>query len=409
MNQRQSVGVAVACFGAALCAARGLGGDVPVRAARTAAVVFMADMPLNTWVRVKPKYVGPPEGGRHRPAGWNKLVYDPVGKRMLYMDRWSTGTRGHSIYANAVMAFDVVANTVTCLKLTNWKRQSRAGGGYRTVPLAANKEEPTPCDRHPYGNLAFVADRNSLYLSTGANRSALRGSLRGQSVTRDTWRYDCGEAEWVQVDESKTKPPGGLEDAMAYDAAHKVIVRICRGRATWLLDVQTDRWRDAKAKNNPGSGMGAAMCYDSKRERVMVFGGGGKHGAAWNAPHPECYAYSVEDNAWTLLADAPVPVRAMGAAYDPKRDVVLIHAGRKRNPYFSGIYDPAKNEWRRLNLPDDAKRPVPRWHTLAYDVVHDVYVRASASSGRPEWWLFRPDLSKAVPVRARPGGNAKEE
>ncbi|MFO7900543.1 MAG: hypothetical protein R6V58_15965 [Planctomycetota bacterium] len=409
MNQRWSVGLALLCLGVASCAARGPGGDVPLKPARKDPARFTPDLPLNTWVRVEPKYVRPPEGGRHRPAGWNKLVYDPVGERMLYMDRWSTRTRGHSIYANAVMAFDVAANTVTCLKLTNWKRQDTAKGGYRTVPLPANKEEPTPCDRHPYGNLAFVPDRNSLYLSTGANRSALRGNLRGQSVTRDTWRYDCAEAKWVQIDESKTKPPGGLEDAMAYDAAHKVIVRICRGRATWLLDVETDRWRDAKAKDNPGSGMGAAMCYDSKRERVMVFGGGGKHGAAWNTPHPECYAYSVPRNAWIRLADAPVPVRSMGAAYDAKRDVVLVHTGRGRYPYFFGFYDPAKDEWRRLDLPADAKRPVPRWHTLAYDVAHDVYVRASASSGRPEWWLFRPDLSKAAPIEKRPSGKSKEE
>ncbi|MFO7900105.1 MAG: kelch repeat-containing protein, partial [Planctomycetota bacterium] len=201
------------------------------------AAAFRPDMPLNRWIKVEPKYVGPPEGGRHRPAGWNKLVYDSVGKRMLYMDRWSTAVHGHSIYANAVMAFDVAANTVTCLKLTNWKRQDTAKGGYRTVPLPANKEEPTPCDRHPYGNLAFVPDRNSLYLSTGANRSALRGSIRGQTVTRDTWRYDIDRKKWIEIDETTVKPPGGLEDAMAYDAAHKVIVRICRGRATWLLDV----------------------------------------------------------------------------------------------------------------------------------------------------------------------------
>lgn len=369
--------------------------------------VFRPDLPLNVWVKVEPKYLPHPGGGRHRPQSWNKLVYDPIGKRAIYMDRWSDEEHGlSSIYANAILAFDPVANEVACLEINNWKRQSREGGGYNTVPLPANADEPTPCDRHPYGNFTFVPDQNAVYLSAGANQGALDGDRRRHSVTSDTWRFDLAERRWSRIDESESKPPGGLEDAMCYDAANKVIVRICRGAATWLLDIETGKWRDAKAANNPQSGMAAAMCYDSRRERVMVFGGGGKNGAAWNTPHPECYAYSVKENAWKRLADAPAPVRSMGAAYDAKRDVVMIHAGRGRYPKFFGFYRSATDDWVQLDLPEDAPAPVPAWHTLIYDEAHDVYIRAAESGGGPEWWLFRPDLSQAKPVQA---GSGKED
>ncbi|MFW6151976.1 MAG: kelch repeat-containing protein [Verrucomicrobiota bacterium] len=356
------------------------------------AEVDLDNLPVNRWIRVKPTYLPAPDGGKHLPSGWNKLVYDPVGKRAVYMDRWKDDLRNKSIYANAVMAFDVVSNVVECVKLTNWKRQSLKGGGYRTVPLPQNAKEPTPCDRHPYGNMAFVPYQQALYLSAGANRTAYADGRRGHSICRDTWRLDMATQRWKLIGSEKN-PPQKLEDVMAYDAANKVIVALVRGGAqTWLLDVETGQWRNALAKNNPHCGMGAAMCYDAKRERVMVIGGAGKKGSAWNEPHREVYAYSVEDNTWTRLADVPVPVRAMGAAYDTRRDKVLVHAGRGKNPFFFGFYCPEKDTWQPLDLPEDAPLPTPAWHTLTYDTANDVFIRAAGPWSDPQWWIFRPDI-----------------
>lgn len=360
--------------------------------------VFQPDMPLNTWMRVKPTYLPAPDGGKHLPAGWNKLVYDPAGKRAVYMDRWMDPRRSKSIYANAVMTFDVVSNVVENVKLTNWKRADVKGGGYQTIVLPENETDPTPCDRHPYGNFTFVPHQNAAYLSAGANRTAAHDGRRGHGLCRDTWRLDLATRQWMLI-ESEQYPPMRLEEVMEYDAANKVIVALVRGGAqTWLLDVDTGQWRNAEARNNPNSGMGAAMCYDAKRERVMVFGGAGKQGSAWNEPHSEVYAYSVKDNAWTRLADVPVPVRAMGAAYDSKRDKVLIHAGRGKNPFFFGYYCPETDAWYRLELPEDAALPAPSWHTLTYDAANDVFIRAAGPWSDPQWWIFRPDFEQGVAV-----------
>ncbi len=381
---------------AAACIALGTAVARPATAEGSA--VDLGNLPLNTWIRVRPEYKAPPDGGRHVPHSWNKLVYDPVGQQAVYMDRWSDSQRGNTIYANAVMTFDAAANKVECLKVGNWKRVAREEGGYRTVPMPENADDPTPCDRHPYGNLAFVPHQNAVYLSAGANRTALVDGTRGHRHCRDTWRFDLETRVWTLI-ESEQNPPQRLEEAMEYDAASRVIVALVRGGAqTWLLDVDTGQWRNAEARNNPNSGMGAAMTYDSKRERVMVFGGGGKDGGAWNDPHRHVYAYSVEDNAWTRLADASVPVRAMGAAYDSKRDIVLVHAGCGRHPFFFGFYNPETDDWHAIHLPDDAELPAPRWHGLVYDAAHDVYVRATGPWDDPQWWLFRPDIAASVPV-----------
>ena len=181
----------------------------------------LAKLPANTWVRVKPRYVLPPSKGRHFPMSWNKLVYDSTGKRLIYVDRWYDKVRRGTIYANAVLAFDAVGDTVTCLKLNNWKKQD-AGGGYKTVPLPENEKDPTPVDRHPYGCVAFVPEENSIYISGGANQTA----PGNHATARDTWKFELTKRKWSRI-KSKIEPPNGLDDCMAYDAKNKVIVRSC--------------------------------------------------------------------------------------------------------------------------------------------------------------------------------------
>src|SRR5262245_33486762 len=73
----------------------------------------LSRLPPNTWVAIKytteqPR--DPKEKGRFMPQGWNKLVYDPDGKRALFYDRWVDSKHGAStIYGNCLFAFDPAA------------------------------------------------------------------------------------------------------------------------------------------------------------------------------------------------------------------------------------------------------------------------------------------------------------
>lgn len=336
----------------------------------------------NTWVQVKPKCVAPPSGGQHFPMSWNQMVYDPVGKRLLMMDRWYDEIRKDTIYANAVLAFDVPANTATCLKLTNWKREA-AGGGYRTAAMAENEKEPTPVDRHPYGCLAFVPEQNALYLSGGANQSAPGGH------PQDTWKFDLAAGKWAQVKSDKN-PPNGLDDCMAYDPVNQVIVRSCHGQSTWLLDVKSGQWRDGGAKDNPRCGMGAAMVYDSKRGRMLLYGGPGRNAKDWAQPGTEFWAYTVKENGWTRLPDGPVAARAPGLAYDSRHDAVMMRTEPGQGQSAATcLYFPEQNRWLRLETPAGAAQPLATYHALACDPAHDVFVQGGGTWDKPQWWLFR--------------------
>src|ERR1700729_3475386 len=96
----------------------------------------LAKLPANTWVAVKPAAVQPAdemEKGQWRNVGWNKLVYDAAGKRVLYYDRWVDKKHGGvTIYGNCLFAFDPSSARLTPVKIDNWEKRATKKGGYRT-------------------------------------------------------------------------------------------------------------------------------------------------------------------------------------------------------------------------------------------------------------------------------------
>ena len=70
----------------------------------------LSTIPANTWISINPIIVQPADVAEHGHwinAGWNKLVYDPDAKRVLFYDRWyDTKHGGYTIYGNCLFSFD---------------------------------------------------------------------------------------------------------------------------------------------------------------------------------------------------------------------------------------------------------------------------------------------------------------
>jgi hypothetical protein len=170
-------------------------------------------LPANTWVELK--YTteqpsgGPAEKGKWRPVGWNKLVYDPDGKRVLFYDRWVDKKHGGlTIYGNCLFAFDPAAATVKPIKIDHWTKLTTAKGGYRTVALPENDQEPTPCPRHVYHAFEYVPSLKAVFISNGANQSATRGGkVVGHELCTDTWRLDL---RWCLTIVAASRPCAAL-------------------------------------------------------------------------------------------------------------------------------------------------------------------------------------------------------
>src|SRR5258705_2499789 len=116
-------------------------------------------IPSNQWVKQAPPSVAKLAGfaGSFQARGWNHMLYDPVGRRMVLYDGYLDASRPYSIYANAIWTYDPVGNRLSLQKVSNWARISG-----KTVALSANSTDPTPFDRHSYSCIALVPEKNRL-------------------------------------------------------------------------------------------------------------------------------------------------------------------------------------------------------------------------------------------------------
>jgi len=133
----------------------------------------LARLPPNTWVELN--YTtdqpgdDPTEKGHFGAQGWNKIVYDPDGRRVLFYDRWIDKKHGgYTIYGNCLFALDPAAARLTPVKIDHWTKIDTKEGGYRTLALPENDGEPTPAPRHVYHAFEYVSDLKAVFLCNGA-------------------------------------------------------------------------------------------------------------------------------------------------------------------------------------------------------------------------------------------------
>jgi hypothetical protein len=343
------------------------------------------NLPLNTWVEIKYTTEQPADSkdqGRFARQGWNKIIYDPIGKRILFYDRWIDKKHGgYTIYGNCLFAFDPAKAVLTPLKIDNWTKIDTKEGGYRTLALPENNDEPTPCPRHVYHGFEYVPELDAVFICNGANQTALDkdGKLIGHDACDGAWRLDLKTNKWARI-VSDQCPPNRLDDAMAYCPETKSIIYAGNGRQLWILDLSTGQWRKAKHSPPARTGMGQTIFYDPPRKRMLIAGGGPLDG--WKkgkaAEFRELYAFDPKSETVQRLADCPTAFYATHLAYDSKRDaftaVVVYDKGEQPSGMFA--YDPKKDTWREIR---HANAIPPHgnwfgWMQVCYDSRHDCVI-----------------------------------
>jgi hypothetical protein len=355
-----------------------------------AAVVFagppdLDKLPAHTWVEIPyttEQPSDPPLKGQFARQGWNKLVYDPDGKRVLFYDRWVDKPHGGiTIYGNCLFAFDPAAARITPLKIDNWSKKEPKEGGYRTFALPENDDEPTPCPRHVYHAFEYVPELKAVFICNGANQTVLNkeGKLVGHDMCDGAWRLDLKSNKWSRID-SKECPPNRLDDAMAYCPDTKSIVYAGSNRQLWILDVEKGQFRKAKNSPPPRTGMGQTIFYDPSQKRMLIAGGGPLD--AWKkgkAPEfRELYAFDPKSEEVKKLADCPTALYESHLAYDSKHEVFVTVAVFKDKEQPSGMfcYDPKKDAWSEIK----PENPIPPhnnwfgWMQLVYDPQHECFI-----------------------------------
>jgi hypothetical protein len=335
----------------------------------------------------------PSEKGVFAPQGWNKIVYDPDGKRVLFYDRWIDKKHGgYTIYGNCLFALDPAAARLTPLKIDHWTRKATREGGYRTLALPENDREPTPCPRHVYHAFAYVPRLRAVFLCNGANQTALRkdGKFVGHDLCDGTWRLDLQTNRWTKIN-SVQCPPNRLDDSMAYCPDTHALIYAGFDRQMWVFDLDRGQWRKARQSPPRRTAFGQTLFYDPSHRRMLLAGGGPLDG--WKkgkaAEFRELYAFDPKTETVRRLADCPTAFYATHLAYDSKRRlfVAVVVFRDREQPSGMFCYDPHRDAWR----PIKPENPIPPhnswfgWMQLCYDAEHDCLI----GKVRDRFYAFR--------------------
>lgn len=343
------------------------------------------DVPPNTWIRqsAPEQTLSPGRSGSFEGRGWNHLRFHAASRQMILYDgyveppQYPTG----NIYANCLWLYDASTNRLTMEKLSNWTRQDG-----RTVPLQRNTSDPTPFDRHPYSCIVYSASHNALYLWSGANNSIADGYVG------DMWTYSFGRKAWRQI--PGPHPFTVFEQAMSYDPHLEKIVLFGGGTSgyregtnTFVFDLKTELWTDVTPALTPSPRFGQSLCFDPVRRVTWMFGGG-----PYQEATDELWSFDARTGLWSRAApagDRPGARRFANLAYDTRRNRILLWGGvTGGNAALSDtwVLDPARLAWSRIEpaAAPPSERPVYA-QDMDYDPVNDVFVLNRAG----EFWLFR--------------------
>jgi len=172
-------------------------------------------------------------------------------------------------------------------------------------------------------------------------RVVLLGGLAG-SPMNDTWEWD-GQ-NWTQF--ADTGPSARSEHAMAYDINRKCVVLfgglgLSGTTNTYLHDTwewDGKEWTQIE-DTGPSARSGMAMCFDSKRKLVLLFGGG-------NATAQLNDTWVWDGVSWTQEQDTGPPARTKhGMDYDSTRDRAVLFGGMGVTTKVSQVWVSDNNWW----------------------------------------------------------------
>jgi YetA-like protein/Galactose oxidase, central domain len=290
--------------------------------------------------------------------GYNRLVYDPVLNRTLY----PASENGTTIYSDSYWAYDSTAHSWT-------QKTTTATAGQCVSPLGSNPASH-PANRHPYHELTYDTTRGQMYLFSGV--------CQGFAFD-DTWAYKSSSNSWSQLSPASS-PASRYEGAMAYDAAHDVVV-LYGGLSpnpstdTWQYAPGSNTWTQMSPGSNPGPTAGHTMVYDSVNQKVVLFGGY----QTWGGPALNgTWIYDAGTQTWSNPnpGNSPPGLYYPPMAFDSKRGLVVLYGG----PSMMWGYNVATNQWSQLPVTggpaavDAAGSSCAQCLTMAYDAGTDKYI-----------------------------------
>lgn len=199
------------------------------------------------------------------------------------------------------------------------------------------------------------------------------GGHHSYSMINSTYTFNVTTKAWNRVALAPT-PPRRDWFAMAYDSrADRVVVfggtigEYIYANDTWTYDLRNDTWKNVTPASSPPAREMGQMVYDERNGLMILYGGHGKSGG-YGVAYNDTWAYNVSANSWTELKPANPPKGRYlhSTAYDSGSGLMVLFGGGLNAEYNdTWVYEYATNTWTEKN---PATRPAPRkMHSMDYD------------------------------------------
>ena len=155
------------------------------------------------------------------------------------------------------------------------------------------------------------------------------GAITATGFTNSTWSYDYTNNTWANITPS-VGPSPRAGAGMVYDSrADRVIlfggVISSTGSVgdTWVFDYSNDTWTNRTPGTAPTARGLPNMVYDSRADQTILFGGAGRLG-----PGGDTWSYDYPSNTWTIMnANSPGALAVASMTYDSAADRVFLFGG----------------------------------------------------------------------------------
>lgn len=287
------------------------------------------------------------------------LVYDEVRQQVL-LTGGSTPGEGESccIFFNDTWTFDGArwaplgesGTKMSGMRLVvDGARRVRSFGGFDGGPMGVLRTLDGTSWRTDGEQPDLKAAESGVAYDARRNRMVVYGGSGGPTLLDATWEHD-GTA-WHKRDIAS--PPAREAHMMTYDAKRArtvVFGGVRRGGSGQRSLVRGDvweydgaQWIERNTAGGPAPRHSAGVAFDSRRGRIIIFGGLGETGMLGDT-------WAWDGTTWTKLADSGPSRRAMGyMAYDPRRDRVVLFGGRLGWPNdASDTWEFDGTQWRQV-------------------------------------------------------------